>query len=303
MPSGISVIIDIPENISELCPYNDICNITAKAQLNTSGMQPCCYHYSCDRLCGLRLNCCFKELDTFRLVAKGVVDCIEPVEGNSGLSDIHYTFYMIKSCNFTAERIGEPCKTHDAYGNSLIAPVSSTNTGYIYVNSECAKCNGLEHFTEWKALFLYNTRKYSTSIRLDFMDSLSKGMSALMYKSPVKEGWHNLQCFKETYFSVTKCKSNEYLDTCENLYAPYTTTRGSVHKNVYCKKCENINSTIDLECEDKLDDRSPVTNFGILMGMTEVNALRQNNKIEYLTSIGRECMDDNATLLQVLKGI
>lgn len=117
-PSKISVVTDIPENINELCPYTSICNQTANSELNTTGMQPCCHQCSCDRLCGLRLDCCFEEYD-----------CIEPVEGDSELSDVHSAYYMIKACNFAAESVGDLCKTHDIHGNSLIAPVSSTYTG------------------------------------------------------------------------------------------------------------------------------------------------------------------------------
>lgn len=304
LSEGNSAVIDIPDDIGDLCPYSNICNHSATmktAYLNKVRQEPCCHECSCEKSCGLRLNCCFEEDDTYKLVERGLAACIEPLQGNAALVNMHSSFYMIQACFDNETNPYRLCRTRDELGSSLIAPVSSAKTGYIYVNDECALCNGLVSTKAWDPIFINNPYLRSTFFLLDLKDSLLKNISTLLYEPPDDEtSWHKMECFKHSLNHSDlnpSCENRELNDLCVYLNAPYTDMLQTVCKNVYCTRCQNVNQPIEVHCDRKFSFSGSLT---MLIDAEVFTNLKQNSNRESSPALTcEECVNGFGTTGQV----
>jgi hypothetical protein len=236
----------IPEIVYELCPYAHICNKPASRVLSGENLVSCCSSCSCDKDCGLSLDCCFEDLDQYKLEARGKVACVDAVVrvNNYVQTDVMKNGYLIvQSCNFDKvdTDIRRQCNYTDSHGKSTFAPVSYFDKSVIFINKECAMCNSVNMYKTKAWNYLYRPAfQHLDSLDHSIPTSLNNHLGTYLYVPPINENWSNKRCYKKTV-AVEKCDlSNVWSYTCKHLRSTYRSTYGKIFDNVACQLCTGM---------------------------------------------------------------
>ena len=247
---------DIPDIIYDICPYADICNRTASHKLSGKHLASCCSSCSCDEDCGLRLDCCFEHLDTYKLKESGKVACIdsaavrfENYEDDTNV--LKYGYLMVQTCNFhKVDTDSRKCNFTDSQGHPTFAPVSYYEKNLIFINTEGAMCNSVNvtKINTWDLLYRSDV-VYFDSIDTNFQGSFSNKTGELFYIPPTNEDWLNKRCYNDIV-SVKKCSLNkEWEYMCNNFNALFHNSFSKVFDNIFCQLCLGVQiSDIQTTC-------------------------------------------------------
>jgi len=240
---------ELPNDIRDVCPYTRFCNMTANIEQVPDGATPCCEPCSCDIDCGKNRNCCWHEMDLYRLDEKNVSSCIQPAVNARGMAIQDFSWYhMIDKC-----LDGSSCRNyHSESTMSSMFPHSDPGDGFIYISKACAECNNVTDVLPWRFSFVCRggmAGSNSISVGVENVLSANKGDIGcdLLYLPPANVDVSVFKCYPEVM--VRECHAEHLspelsLDLngkCQSFNATFRVVAAShpiVFANVYCAICQ-----------------------------------------------------------------
>lgn len=298
-PVNDSVIRYIYQTVNQLCPYSDFCNITG-SKLPGRGIKSCCDSCSCDEGCGERMDCCFDFMDNKKIVETNNLSCISALVDEGGLVKDAPHYYMMHKCsrNETYE-----CKSKQLYPWGSLFPIYANSTGFIYYNSECARCNDITGGLHWE-IYIDCLTEYITEYAYDFLQPNNWKQCVIRFVPPPTAGVDNFLCYRNP---VGKCnatvKRNIYEhfipEACEIVNAPAFLVKRSrigvwtkTYKNVFCQLCSGeSHSPLDACPLPNWKSKSPIGQhvFTILLDGNVIKSAHEQTGVSYRASNKQTC--------------
>jgi hypothetical protein len=121
-------------------------------------------------------------------------------------------------------------------GKLLFEPVSSTETGLIYVNSKCAQCNRVFNYNPW---YFYSN---DSSIIVRNTITGENNVELRMFTPPRNENLLKNLCSYTDNDRLHNCtETSQWYHSCKNLNSPFQTEISpGLYKNVFCAVCTGI---------------------------------------------------------------
>ncbi|KAL4224919.1 hypothetical protein ACF0H5_015615 [Mactra antiquata] len=247
-------------DLATLCPYNDFCTTKATKTLSPSktGLMPCCQRCSCEPDCELFGNCCpDKELTPEIQVKYPCVSLDEYYNAPRAVKirvATNVFYHIIDDCPSVVHSIQYPrCSVPRELEDYVF--VSDVQTGRVYKNTDCAKCNGVKQYAEWQMATDCRTQSETLSREEWYSHILTSCvMTPVLLDSTISQ---DFRCYpKERY--VEKCNStgtwknldSEIQDACElensktNDMYYHAPIQGLVHtfayQTAFCKLCNPL---------------------------------------------------------------
>ncbi|RMZ93747.1 G- coupled receptor Mth2-like, partial [Brachionus plicatilis] len=173
--------------------------------------------------------------------------------------------------NFSDNKIRQRCESSS---HKIIdkTPVFSNQTGHLYKNIYCAKCNLLNLDLKKLTIFSIFAGRSYFFIKSDFYDNTTirkilNGTSSydVTFKAP--EYINPRSCIK----SIDSCPLNFTNKTVVNLCKNHTAYRyhiSSAYKNKYCAMC---NGVVRLDCHVLYSNKAFIQSLQILFDLSELN--------------------------------
>ena len=241
---------ELPNDIRDVCPYTRFCNMTANIEQVPDGATPCCEPCSCDIDCGKNRNCCWYEIDWYRLDEKNVSSCIQPAVNARGIEIQDFSWYhMIDKC-----LDGSSCRNHHSESTtSGMFPHSDPVDGFIYVSKACAECNNVTDVLPWRFSFVCRggmAGSNSISVGVENVLNANKDDIGcdLLYLPPASVDVSVFKCYPEGLM-VRECHA-EHLshelsldlnEKCQSFNATFrvvSASHSAVFANIYCAMCQ-----------------------------------------------------------------
>ncbi|WAQ94293.1 hypothetical protein MAR_006764 [Mya arenaria] len=298
------------------CPGTDYC------QVNTTGMEQqseyCCRDCSCSEDCELNNNCCFREWR-----ASEDETCVE-----TAIVETHsYTpaYYMVTTCkpvtsskSMDGEHI-DCAEFNESSPWGPVNPVFSAETNRIYLNSLCAKCNGV--------IALEKLNPFTLKINCDLFDNTDLNMLVDNAISFINfNSYNNLKCditvnapadIRGKVFKKLCLEHRNIYSTCSplrriatststhmtfelaeklcksNFFSPHIDSRSRVFKNVFCLLCNGDPWLGQGSCysPELTKGNSIRQTFTLFLSPEKVAQLRTNEIKQYTQ--WKACADDS----------
>ncbi|KAL4231214.1 hypothetical protein ACF0H5_008796 [Mactra antiquata] len=226
----------------ELCPYTPFCDENAQVILpKNETKQPCCRPCSCKPECEMFGNCCFDYVSNGSKTH--LRQCLSPVITYIQYEVINYI--MVSSCTTSdGKDLVCPFNTSDV---SSFAPVVSMKTGEIYVNPQCASCNGITDGVPWKLAVAcpFSDEDYLISSSDMFLKDPNQSACHLMYVPPATVNVESRECRNDV---VRQCNVTGQVtqktilwDYCSMFNATFYIRAESVlYGNIFCFMCNEL---------------------------------------------------------------
>ena len=231
-------------HLTSMCPFADICDNQGR-EVQEKNLDSCCLPCSCSSTCGQIGNCCDKRDIIGNM-------CHYPFVQRNDLddqADLGNMYFIVDKCLDGSNRDGKAMEA--ASWGSLFPvydPVSQTN----FYNPKCAKCNGVEEFTEWGiALIVNRDNVINENIRRALQGETSDECM-VKFTPPRTIDFLSTVCSDKL---VDRCNITgswkdydaELEEACLRWHSPVLERTGYiVYENVYCKLCNGG----DLEPEE-----------------------------------------------------
>ena len=227
-----------PDDIQELCPFADICQLQAKKEMKLP-YTSCCRSCYCDADCGRRGECCFKEDDNKNSETENATVCIRTAVQGAGspiLSSIK-EYRVIDSC-LSSE---ETCKEKKSAPWGALFPGYSPKTESIYFNRQCAACNNVDDFQLWKFYIMSDATDDVSNENI--LDALQGKGYPIAFIPPNSDDVKKHECFKS---AINACNvtgnwqeyDSDVEEACYRFHAPVLYRHEQVlFSNIYCLVC------------------------------------------------------------------
>ncbi|KAL4231213.1 hypothetical protein ACF0H5_008795 [Mactra antiquata] len=256
--------------LKELCPYTPFCGENAQLTLPKSETkQPCCRPCSCKPDCEMSGNCCFDYVSNG--TKTHLRQCLSPVITYIQSEVINYI--MVSSCPTSdGKDLVCPFNTSDV---SSFAPVVSMKTGEIYVNPQCASCNGVTDGVPWKLAvacpFTDEDYLISSSDML-FLKDTNQSACHLMYVPPATVNVESRECRNDV---VRQCNVTGQVtqwsiwwEYCPMFNATFYTHNLHIYGNIFCFICNEI-WLPDLLC--RVNNNKSLSRFPFIAMLEEIH--------------------------------
>jgi len=233
--------------------FEQYCAESLKCQLETqrdsnlteTKTNKCCGECSCEENCGQTQSCCFAE-DNVRYSKTHGKECIDPYTGDEvqfqqvGSQGI----VMVTHCLDK----NQECKFKN--GTLNVNPVESSSSE-VFINKDCAMCNGVSSFVRWKARILSSgTLLYP----YQNIEDPRVNTETVIFEPPTTFLYPKCH---STFIKVdiSKCPDELYKQACLSVVLPFITLKGA-YQNIFCFLCiESYKSS----CSPKMDRTAPGT--------------------------------------------
>ena len=283
-------------NVSRsLCPYTSFCEQSPLLEPLNDALAPCCDHCSCDEECGLRVDCCFEEMDKYNLKRTYELNCVKTKEMNSNLQTGGSSYLMVDKCQDTESNglVNDPVVANDDSESNLLYPVYSTLTNMIYYNNSTAVCNNVFDGIAWQRYLSCKRTRGGISLSDTVSKSMSKGQCWTDFLPPSLMNTKHFQCHQDVIdrCNITGDIYNYSLQTkhaCETLQSPYH-VHTKTFANVHCYKC-NTNK-FKQECFWR--PKSRLVQFTVLINEKAIDELFETSTVPFsnLESPGQTATD------------
>ena len=239
--------LNLPDDLSVLCPFTQFCNVTRTKQTPRKEQEPCCRPCSCAADCGRTRNCCTHSMDTYQLESGNQSSCI-----SIGQQKRRW-YYMIDRC--PGDNVD--CREIDAGLQGGVYPHSSLGDGFIYINKACSECNDAKDIVPWRlGLFC---EKEAVTPDLDVEDIVRGNRSNCIFDflPPDDVNVKSEMCYPESNI-VRECdtrgsdeqRTETLRSKCLSFNATYITFNGGIeyYANVYCAACRYMYEDIRKLC-------------------------------------------------------
>ena len=268
-------------NVSRsLCPHTSFCDPRPLLESLNDALAPCCDHCSCDDECGLRVDCCFEEMDKYNLKRTYELNCVKTKEMNSNLQTGGSSYLMVDKCQNTESNglENDPVVANDDSESNLLYPVYSTSTNMIYYNNSTAVCNNVFDGIAWQRYLSCKRTRGGISLSDTVSKSMSKGHCWTDFLPPSLMNAKHFQCHQDVIdrCNITGDIYNYSLQTkhaCETLQSPYH-IRTKTYANVHCFKC----NTNKFEQECYWRPKSRLVQFTVLINEKAIDELFQTSQ-------------------------
>ena len=275
----------------------------------------CCLPCSCEDTCRVDNNCCLtKEFENktkeVKLESKTYSECIASVSRSFQQKDFnsnsYSNYFMITKCFFdTAVSIKSHCETPNPYDMADIIPVTSLNSGRIYWNQHCAKCNGdNENVVSWNMTVIFKndfafyrnsrTTPYNLDDKEEFYYQLLRHID-IAYNPPFQ--MPHKRCIQPELQKPCRKSRNDIpesehqflYETCNMFTSPVVagTTKQIPRRNIFCYICDGVTFTSDEKTECSfIVSRHPTETMTGLLKYNNVGQQESSTNVE-LNEIGK----------------
>ena len=261
----------------------------------------CCFPCSCEDTCRVDNNCCLtKEFENktkdVKMKSKASSDCIASVsrsyKGKYYYSQRYSNYFMITKC-FSDAAVSDKsnCETPNPYDMADIIPVTSLNSGRIYWNQHCAKCNSdTENVVFWNmtVIFEMDFAFYSNSHNTPYsLDNKEKFYYLLLrhidiVHTPPFQMPHK-RCIqpelqrscRESRDDVPEGEHQFLYEACNMFTSPVVAgnTRQIPRRNIFCYICDGETFTSDDKPECSFSGKKLLTET--MTGLLKYNKVGQ----------------------------
>ena len=257
-----------------------VCDRPAANFTVPTNLVSCCHSCSCQADCGYHQNCCDKSQNEEATRTTGH-KCVAAFSGDYGL----YTIYRDAAYIMTTVCVGkdELC-SNDADGNMFVQPVTGDDS-VVYLNPDCARCNGVNTFVAWTIQVVMNEDIHSTPLwtvlKLDDGNALTKIFH------PVENSILD-PCTYTIQGNVDRCNKTVQ-ELCSSVFLPFF-TGGRYYNNAFCVSCEGLD--IHPLCPDLGGAKSVPNSFSLLLDTTtDLSTIKQYTLRGALSDDTRECAE------------
>ena len=224
-------------NLSSMCPFADICDKPGR-EVQEKNLDSCCLPCSCSSTCGQIGNCCDKRDIVGNMCHYPFV---QP-EYLDDQDDLGNMYFIVDKC-LDGSNIDCTVMEAASWGSlyPVYDPVSQTN----FYNPQCAKCNGVDEFTEWGiTLIFYRDGVTNENIRRALRGEASDECT-VKFTPPRTMNILSSVCSDKLIgrCNVTgswKDYDAELEEACLRWHSPVLQRSGYiVFENVYCKLCND----------------------------------------------------------------
>ena len=245
-------------HLMEQCPYANICNNDRKDVPKDKAS--CCLPCSCDSTCSSIGNCCNRQEN------KNLM-CHSPSLSDSIANEpVGLGYFMVDKCLDGSER---NCKAMTVAPWGSLYPVYDPEKDRIYLNANCAECNGVKIYTHWEIDVGCYRKEISNGHFLSALRGEKSNFCKTRFFPPKVMGSENHVC-SETMISrcnITgkwKVHNAEIEQACALWYAPVVDRFGRInYANIYCLLCNGKEYNPDNLCSEvnpvKLTDPYAIT--------------------------------------------
>ena len=222
-------------HLSSMCPFADICDNQGR-EVQEKNLDSCCLPCSCSSTCGHIGNCCDKRDIIGNM-------CHYPFVQRENLNDqddLGNMYLIVDKCLDGSNR---DCTAMEAAAWGSLFPVYDPISQTNFYNPKCAKCNGVEEFTEWGiTLIFYRDDVTNGNIRRALRGETSDECT-VKFTPPKTMDFLSTVCSDKL---VDRCNVTgswkdydaELEEACLRWHAPVLRSSGyMVYANVYCKLC------------------------------------------------------------------
>ena len=294
---NVSDYFEVVLNFSKtLCPYTRFCDQSPLSEIMNDAEAPCCDDCSCDEECGLRVDCCFEEMDKYKLKKNEKLICVETKKMSSNLQTGGSSYLMVKEClcNESNRLVNDQNmsdindhNTKGSYGEShQLYPVYSTSTNFIYYNNSTAVCNNVFDGIAWQRFLSCERPRGGISLSDAVAKSMSSGNCWTDFLPPLHMNTKHFQCYQDV---IDRCNITGDIyhyslltkHACETLQAPYHLySKMFAHKktfaNVHCFKCNT--NTFKHECYQH-PTKSRLVQFTVLINEKAIDELFETSTV------------------------
>ena len=235
-----------------LCPFTRFCDQSPLSEFNLmdDALVPCCTDCSCDENCGLRAECCFEEMDRYKLKETYKLKWVDAKKRFSNLPIGSSSYMMVDKCLIDVSNrlvISESNRlVNDQNANDtesgFLYPVYSTSTKLIYYNKATAVCNNVLDGVAWQRYLSCERPRGAISFSDVVSRSMSEGLCWTDFIPPTTINIKHFQCHHDVIDSCTTSgdKYDYSLQTetaCKTLQSTYqvnTHFLSQIYANVHC---------------------------------------------------------------------
>ena len=237
-------------NLTNMCPYADLCDRQGREILSKSRVS-CCLPCSCDPNCKKVGNCCDKRETTGYM-------CHSPLLKKSEMNQTAGDgYFMVDECLNGSEI---DCKTEKAAAWGPLYPVYDSILKLNFYNPQCAECSGAKDFKNWGLNVVCQGPNVNDKYFLNVLRGKMTEECYIEFTPPKKMTEMNHLCSSRL---ISRCNAtgrwktyNSRLEeACSRWYSPVVSKWWGFleYANVYCQQC---NEHISMDPEDLC---SPVT--------------------------------------------
>ena len=222
-------------HLSSMCPFADICDNQGR-EVQDKNLDSCCLPCSCSSTCGQIGNCCDKRDIVGNM-------CHYPFVKRENLNnqdEMGYMYFIVDKCLDGSNR---DCTVMKAASWGSLYPVYDPVSQMNFYNPQCAKCNGVEEFTEWGITLIF----YGDGVTNENIRRALRGETfdecTVKFTPPITINILSSICSDKLFdrCNVTgswKDYDAELEEACLRWHAPVLRRSGYiVFENVYCKLC------------------------------------------------------------------
>ena len=221
------------------CPHADFC-FSQSSIIPPTDTVSCCKPCYCDSDCGKRMDCCFQSVDQTNIVITNEMVCLSTRLAYAEHNAKNYPmYYMVDKCLTNSTN---NCSDAAFGSQRSFYPVYSSSADLIFVNRECAECNGVYDSTNWTVYL--NCNEDTSVLDSVLQGEIKQGACAMVFFPPIDAYVDKYICYNEVFDT---CNVTGYWDqydsdiklACETVLAPIE-AYGHQFANVFCKLCNGF---------------------------------------------------------------